>query len=132
MTTASATRSQRAAGRRGSMTRTGCRGTGEPGSVERSAGDVDDLAGDEAGLLGHEEGDRRGDVLGLADPLRRGSADAECAMKSSNGTPIRSAVAAVMSVWMKPGATAFAVTPNLPSSMARVFVKPWRPALAAE
>ena len=32
------------------------------------------------------------------------------AMKSSNATPIRAAVAAVMSVWMKPGATAFAVT----------------------
>ena len=54
------------------------------------------------------------------------------ARKSSNDTPIRSAVAAVMSVWMKPGATAFAVTPNLPSSMARVLVKPCRPALAAE
>ena len=57
---------------------------------------------------------------------------AEWAMKSSNGTPIRAAVAAVMSVWMKPGATALAVTPNLPSSMASVLVKPCRPALAAE
>ena len=69
---------------------------------------------------------------GWPDPLDRGSADAVCAMKSSNGTPIRSAVAAVMSVWMKPGATALAVTPNFPSSIARVLVKPCRPALAAE
>src|SRR6478752_4179963 len=36
-------------------------------SVLRPAGDVDDLAGDEAGLLAHEEGRRGGDVLGLAD-----------------------------------------------------------------
>src|SRR5690349_4475673 len=36
-------------------------------SVKRSAGDVDDLPGDEAGLLGDEEGDGGGDVLGLAD-----------------------------------------------------------------
>src|SRR6476469_3638941 len=36
-------------------------------SVLRSAGDVDDLAGDEAGLLAREEGGRGGDVLGLAD-----------------------------------------------------------------
>ena len=46
--------------------------------------------------------------------------------------PIRSAVWRVMSVAMKPGAMALAVTPNLPSSMASVFVKPCRPALAAE
>ncbi len=37
-----------------------------------------------------------------------------------------------MSVWMKPGAIALAVTPNLPSSIASVLVKPWMPALAAE
>ena len=53
-------------------------------------------------------------------------------MKSSKETPIRSAVALVISVWMKPGATALAVTPNLPSSIARVLVKPCSPALAAE
>ena len=40
--------------------------------------------------------------------------------------------AAVISVSMKPGAIAFAVTPNLPSSMASVLVKPCMPALAAE
>ena len=45
---------------------------------------------------------------------------------------MRSAVWRVMSVAMKPGAMALAVTPNLPSSMASVLVKPWRPALAAE
>jgi hypothetical protein len=54
------------------------------------------------------------------------------ATKSSKGTPIRSAVARVISVSMKPGAMAFAVTPNLPSSMASVLVKPCRPALAVE
>ena len=41
-------------------------------------------------------------------------------MKSSNAMPIRSAVALVISVWMKPGAIALAVTPNLPSSIARL------------
>ena len=46
--------------------------------------------------------------------------------------PTRAAVAAVMSVAMNPGATAFAVIPNGPSSMARVLVKPCMPALAAE
>ena len=45
--------------------------------------------------------------------------------------PSRSAVARVISVTMKPGAMALAVTPNLPSSMARVFVKPAMPAFAA-
>ena len=44
----------------------------------------------------------------------------------------RAAVAFVMSVTMKPGAIALAVTPNLPSSTARVLVKPCRPALAVE
>jgi hypothetical protein len=38
--------------------------------------------------------------------------------------PKRSAVALVISVSMKPGAIALAVTPNLPSSMAKVLVKP--------
>ncbi len=37
-----------------------------------------------------------------------------------------------MSVTMNPGATAFAVMPNGPSSMASVLVKPCIPALAAE
>ena len=54
------------------------------------------------------------------------------AWKSSNETPSRAAVAAVMSVTMNPGAIAFAVTPYLPSSIARVLVKPCMPALAAE
>lgn len=56
---------------------------------------------------------------------------AAAAWKSSKPMPTRSAVAAVMSVAMKPGATELAVTPNLPSSLARVLVSPWRPALAA-
>ena len=54
------------------------------------------------------------------------------AWKSSNDTPSRAAVAAVMSVTTNPGATAFAVMPNLPSSSARVLVSPCMPALAAE
>src|SRR4051794_7797197 len=61
-----------------------------------------------------------------------GICEAAPLMKSSNAMPMRSAVALVISVWMNPGATALAVTPNLPSSMARVLVKPCRPALAAE
>src|SRR5205823_9881081 len=48
-----------------------------------------------------------------------------CALPIS--PPTRAAVAAVMSVAMKPGATALAVMPNLPSSLARVLVKPCRP-----
>jgi len=46
--------------------------------------------------------------------------------------PIRSAVAFVISVSMNPGAMAFTVTPNRPSSMARVLVSPCRPAFAVE
>ncbi len=45
---------------------------------------------------------------------------------------MRSAVAAVIGVWMKPGPITLAVIPNLPSSSANVFVKPWMPAFAAE
>ena len=45
--------------------------------------------------------------------------------------PWRVAVACVISVSTKPGAIALAVTPNLPSSSARVLVKPIKPALAA-
>src|ERR1700743_27822 len=63
-------------------------------------------------------------------PTRRTGMPAAAAfLKSSKPMPTRAAVAAVMSVTMKPGATALAVTPNLPSSMARVLVKPCRPGL---
>ncbi|BDH57114.1 hypothetical protein MTP03_20530 [Tsukamurella sp. PLM1] len=72
-----------------------------------------------------------GDVGGRADPLN-GVSLATAALKSSKVTPIRSAVAWVISVAMKPGATALAVTPNRPSSNARVLVNPCMPALAAE
>ncbi len=69
----------------------------------------------------------------VACPIRRaGIRSAAAFWKTSNETPTRSAVAAVMSVAMNPGATALAVIPNWPSSMARVLVKPCRPALAAE
>ena len=50
----------------------------------------------------------------------------------SQSCPIRSAVAFVMSLTMNPGAMQLAVTPNLPSSIASVLVKPCRPALAVE
>ena len=50
----------------------------------------------------------------------------------SQADQVEAAVAAVMSVTMKPGATALAVIPNWPSSMASVFVNPCIPALAAE
>jgi hypothetical protein len=66
-------------------------------------------------------------------PTRRtGICAAAACLKSSNGMPTRAAVVAVMSVAMNPGATAFAVTPNGPSSMASVLVNPCMPALAAE
>ena len=69
----------------------------------------------------------------LGCPIRRtGTRSAAAFWKTSNEMPTRSAVAAVMSVAMKPGATALAVIPNWPSSMARVLVNPCRPALAAE
>ena len=45
--------------------------SGTAASVKGAPGDVDDLAGDEAGLLGHQERDGGGDVLGLADPPDR-------------------------------------------------------------
>ena len=50
----------------------------------------------------------------------------------SQSSPMRSAVALVMSLTMNPGAMQLAVIPNLPSSIASVFVKPCRPALAVE
>ena len=100
-------------------------------SVPRTAGDVDDLAGHEPGFVAHEERDRGRDVVGLAGAGDRDLA-AAAALNSSNVTPARAAVATVMSVSMKPGATALAVTPNLPSSIASVLVKPCRPAFAAE
>ena len=70
-------------------------------------------------------------VGGLADPADR-DVGGRLFWNSSKSMPIRAAVAAVMSVAMKPGATALAVMPNLPSSMARVLVNPCIPALAAE
>ena len=65
-------------------------------------------------------------------PTRRtGVSAARAAWNSSKSTPRRAAVAAVISVTMKPGATALAVTPNGPSSIESVFVKPCIPAFAA-
>ncbi len=61
-----------------------------------------------------------------------GILDAAAFWKSSKSMPTLAAVAAVMSVAMNPGAIALAVTPNLPSSIASVLVKPCMPALAAE
>ncbi len=65
-------------------------------------------------------------------PVRRtGISAAACSWSAAKSTFIRAAVAAVMSVTMKPGATALTVTPNGPSSIASVLVKPCMPALAA-
>ena len=65
-------------------------------------------------------------------PTRRsGICSAVNFWKSSNSTPTRSAVCAVICVTMKPGATQLTLMPNGPSSMASVFVIPWMPAFAA-
>ena len=73
-----------------------------PRSGARAAGGVDDLAGDEAGALADEERTRC--AMSSGWPTRAtGICDAAPLMKSSNGMPMRSAVALVISVWMKPG-----------------------------
>src|SRR3954471_17488740 len=82
--------------------------------VERSAGDVQHLTGDESGRLAREEGDGVGDVVGLAHARDRDLGGGR-GLELLEAMPTRSAVAAVMSVAMKPGATALAVMPNLPS-----------------
>ena len=65
-------------------------------------------------------------------PTRRsGICSAAAWWKSSTDIFSRSAVAAVISVAMKPGAIALTVTPNGPSSIASVLVKPCIPAFAA-
>ena len=91
---------------------------------------VDNLAVDVAGVLRCEECDDAGDLAGLPnaaerDASRRGGLGLRRQSQTLGG-------GAVMSVSMKPGATAFAVIPNGPSSMARVRVSPWMPAFAAE
>ena len=101
-------------------------------SAQGTSGHVDDLAGHESGALAGQERDRVRDVLGRAPTRRTGICVAAAFLKSSNAMPTRAAVAAVMSVAMNPGATALAVMPNWPSSIASVLVKPCRPALAAE
>lgn len=65
-------------------------------------------------------------------PLRTGMVLAYRSVNSSKVMPMRSAVASVISVAMKPGATQLAVTPNGPSSIASVLVNACRPALAEE
>ena len=70
------------------------------------------------------------DVAGLADPADRDLVAAACEILERDADPRGGG--GVMSVAMKPGAMALTVTPNLPSSIARVLVKPCRPALAAE
>ena len=52
-------------------------------------------------------------------------------MGTSFSTASRLNTPSVMAVAMMPGATAFTVTPRLASSIARDFVAPWSPALAA-
>jgi len=76
----------------------------------RAAADVDDLAGDEVGVLGDEELDGSGHVVRCSDapawdPCRL---DARC---SSRVRPARAALTSVMAVWMTPGPTALTVMP---------------------
>src|SRR6266568_5035638 len=51
------------------------------------------------------------------------------AILSSGSNPMRRAVVRVISVSIKPGATALTVMPNCPSSTASVRVKPCKPAI---
>jgi hypothetical protein len=70
-----------------------------------AAGDVQHLASDKPGLLSQEKQDSGGNGCGLADPAHRRH---RAALNSSHDVPRRSAVAAVISVVMKPGATELA------------------------
>jgi hypothetical protein len=68
------------------------------------------------------------DVRGCAGALHRD----RCGPLGDLLLPVEaeaSAVALVISGWMKPGAIALAVTPNVPSSLASVLVKTCSPAL---
>ena len=64
--------------------------------------------------------------------LWSGICDAAPTLNASKSTPIRSAVARVIRVSTKPGATALTLTLNGPSSIARVRAMPCSPALAVE
>ena len=77
--------------------------------------------------------------LGTVNPLGNNTADSwACLLYTSSGMVLHISVrtasgrAAVISVAMKPGATALTVTFRLASSLARLLVRPIRPALLAE
>ncbi len=86
--------------------------------------DSDDLARDVTRGRAGKECNNSGDVLGFAE---RGEGDF-----SDDGFLMSSGSSSVMSVVMKPGATALQVTPRPASSRATALVKPIRPALLAE
>src|SRR5215813_11345899 len=70
-------------------------------------------------------------AMSSGTPIRRmGTVSATASRNLSTVTPRRSAVASVIAVAMKPGAIAFTLMPNGPSSIASVRVKPWMPAFA--
>ena len=86
--------------------------------------DREHLSGDVARVLGREERDRSGDVVGRCRSARARSGPSAASQTVSESS-------AVMSVSMKPGATALARTLRDASSRATDFVRPMTPALAA-
>ena len=90
----------------------------------QAAADIEHLAGDEAGILGEEEGDRRRHLLGPPDPPDRDLSEYGFGRGASGGLWISNS-----SVPIGPGATALTVMPSRASSSAQVRVSPIRPAL---
>ena len=82
------------------------------------------LSGDIGGLVRGKEGHRPGHILRLPPDGPWGWWPAVASWAASG-------MAAVISVAMKPGATALTVTPREASSLARDLVMPMRPALLA-
>jgi hypothetical protein len=98
------------------------------GSCSGTSRDINDLTGDEPRLLAGKERDDVGDVSWFADAANGYLASgALIEFFPGHADPMRRRV---ISVATNPGATAFAVMPKLPISIASVFVNPWRPALA--
>ncbi len=90
-----------------------------------SAVDADDLAGDVARLLGHEEGARRGDVLGEPGPAHRRRLTA-ASMPPSPSRPL-AALRRDIGVSMNPGGIVLTVIPFGANSRARDLVRPTMP-----
>ena len=85
---------------------------------------MEHVTGDVPGLWQDEEGDRCGDLVGGAHPALGDGRD--------RGGAHGVAEEVVISVSMKPGATALTVMSRLATSRASDLVNPIRPALAAE